>query len=532
MESTDYDAIVPIGPGSERHSVVLEGVLHGFARCPRPPAAAIVALNGQVTDAFARAVADTVGRFDFAKLVRLERANRGAARNAAVRAGRSPIVLFCDADTLLSAAAVDAALDVASRGAFGCAAWRRYLPDDLSPEELRRAASDPAWRARIANHRPVRGRGVRPPVPRSGHTMTFISAFGSCPRALFEAVGGFPELDGYGMEDAELMRRLLDRAPFESLVPHEVWHVDHPMSPYRLAQLRHNIAATGRQSGGTIFRYWSLFSRDRVERRCPELLVAPLWPEPRPEPWPRPADAWLPPAVAHGMQAMIETEFNTELAPADTAGLLVHCDAASRQIEVHWVTHTLIHHEQLIFIEDIPVVVRRRGLESLVRTGRPPAIGWSYQVGRVLRASQIRGACDLSTLVHLDAMETLARWRTHLLLDRLGSLALGERCGPLDSPSPIASIVDLVTWITGRFPTRSRSPFFDDPTAARLVHDCMTARSQGPTPLLEILRAPLLDADAMAALPPEGEIYTANGGHGHRVLERWGIDHRVRWRAA
>lgn len=520
--------------------MVLEGVLHCFAQCPRPPAAAIVALNGQVTDAFARAVTEAVGRFEFATLVRIERANRGAARNAAVRAGHSPIVLFCDADTLVSAAGVDAALEAAGRGAFGCAAWRRYLPDDLSREELRRAASDPVWRARIANHRPVRGRGVRPPVPRSGHTMTFISAFGSCPRALFEAVGGFPELDGYGMEDAELMRRLLHRAPFESLVPHEVWHIDHPMSPYRPAELRHNIAATGRQSGGAIFRYWSLFSRDRAERRCPELLVAPLQSEPRPEPqseprpepWPGPADAWLPPAVTQGMQAMIETEFESERAPGDTAGLLVHCDATSRQIEVHWVTHTLVHHEQLTFVEDIPVVVRRQGLESMVRTRRPPAIGWSYEVGRILRASQIRGACDISTLVHLDAMETLARWRTHLLLDRLGSLALGDRRGPLDSPTPIASIVDLATWMTSQFPTRSRAPFFGDPTAARLVRDCIAAHSRGPEPLLEALRAPLLNANAMAALPPEGELYTANGGHGHRVLERWGIDHPVRWRAA
>lgn len=133
------------------------------------------------------AIAEAAG----ARVVQVAVRHIAAARNAGARAARGDTLLFVDADTLVPAATLAAALNALHRGAVGGGAEVRWTPPVPWHGHLYLWAFNLVWR-------------------RLGHA---AGCFVFCRREAFEAIGGFDERY-YASEEIWLSKSLRERGPF------------------------------------------------------------------------------------------------------------------------------------------------------------------------------------------------------------------------------------------------------------------------------------------------------------------------------
>lgn len=132
-----------------------------------------------------------IARAHGARVVRVELRHIAAVRNAGARAAVGDVLVFVDADTVVDAAVLDAALEALRRGAVGGGAAVR-LQGPLALHE-RIGVGFFVWAFRVA--------GIAP------------GCFVFCTRAAFDAVGGFDE-GFYAGEDVAMSRALARHGRF------------------------------------------------------------------------------------------------------------------------------------------------------------------------------------------------------------------------------------------------------------------------------------------------------------------------------
>lgn len=143
-----------------------------------------------VDDASTDATAD-IARGHGARVLRVEHRHIAATRNAGARAASHPLLVFVDADTLVDAHVLRAALAAFASGAVGGGARVGFIGMLAPHEHVAVAVANLALRrARIA-----------------------AGCFLFCTRAAFDAAGGFDET-WYAAEDVALSRALARQGRF------------------------------------------------------------------------------------------------------------------------------------------------------------------------------------------------------------------------------------------------------------------------------------------------------------------------------
>jgi len=146
-----------------------------------------------VDDASTDATAD-IARAHGARVLRVEQRHIAATRNAGARVAVHPLLVFVDADTLVDARVLRAAMDALQSGAAGGGAGVAFIGLMAPHERIAVVVANLALRrARIA-----------------------AGCFLFCTRAAFEAAGGFDET-WYAAEDVALSRALARQGRFEIL---------------------------------------------------------------------------------------------------------------------------------------------------------------------------------------------------------------------------------------------------------------------------------------------------------------------------
>lgn len=169
-----------------------------------------------------------------AQYVEVSLQSRAAARNAGIECSRSPFILFMDDDIIVSPRAVETALSRVSERHFCCGAHRRYLPMSISLDALASMVDTGEWDVvdQLACDQPVSDSGYRQRFRRFPHQSTFISCFGIVPQRIATELRYDERYTGWGLEDTDFMRRLLNRIGFRSIADAKVYHIDHLVSPY------------------------------------------------------------------------------------------------------------------------------------------------------------------------------------------------------------------------------------------------------------------------------------------------------------
>lgn len=170
--------IVPAHNEARLLAATLEAV-HGAARMLHEPYELIV-----VDDASSDCTSDIATRCD-ARVVRVEHRHIAAARNAGARHATGDRLVFVDADTLIDAIVVGAAIEAMQRGAVGGGATVTF--SGPVPMSVRIVATCTIWLLRVLRIAP--------------------GCFVFCTREAFDAVGGFDE-NYYAAEDVAMSRAL------------------------------------------------------------------------------------------------------------------------------------------------------------------------------------------------------------------------------------------------------------------------------------------------------------------------------------
>ena len=230
-----YDVIIPTHDNlSKSRSIAL--TVKNLLACPTQPEKIIIISNGDNNPDCIDFLGSLCCSAPNILLLEMDKASRSAARNLGLRNAKAECILFVDDDILVSHEALESFLHIVSAGNFCCGARRRFIPYGWSYDDIKDNLSDEDYFSKIdkmASDNPSSAAGPRGPFVAQPHKVSFITCFGGAPREAILSVGGFDEeFDGWGLEDTDLMRRLLRHYSYEWLGDVTIWHLDHLISPF------------------------------------------------------------------------------------------------------------------------------------------------------------------------------------------------------------------------------------------------------------------------------------------------------------
>lgn len=535
----NVDVVVPFGPTTATRpgslSVVLEtlGQLRSLERL-------VVVANGVERSKAEDELALAPGVIPKVDLVHVERANLAAARNVGAGRGSADYLLFCDADTLPGPETVQNLPWLASQDSFCMGALRRFIPLSMNIDEIRCAAvaGDWAYLDDVATAQPAYATDdsyaqVKPPLVAR---YTFLGSFGLVPRVLFETVNGFDErYEGWGLEDVDLIRKLVQKARCKLMKGSRVWHIDHFVEPFR--------------SANHWLKNWETYVRGVEEHGLllpNELLSGEIWPV-------NPRGAWLRPRKRRISHKRINTlpllgEYKEVLAVCvdrrvgdrRVAGVLLYGSARCKEEphdidiltlvlgkDVH--SHTCEGHGEIV-VED----KRLSLLDLRQRVGQPGRNPdtWMCVLSRFDSAWILGQRLALGSYLDKIRRAAIRRHAYHLLTYHLGNLAKGGRTeshGRWNSGLHIACIVGLAG---NECPDMIRPPYFSnalladqvkEPLGAFVDNDEEWLRVSLEKTVEKIIRTFGLGKGFQMALYPASE-------RGYGLLKDWGIAVAVpRW---
>jgi len=470
-----YDVIIPTHQNRTTKSQSLTNVLTAFRHATEQPGRLIIVNNGDTDLANQRWLQETLCPTYGAQYTEVDQASRAKARNVGAASVTSDFILFCDDDVIPHPKTIALTLERAAQGYFCCGARRRFLPMNLDRHMIGQLVNGSRWNELDALANDSR-------APASGHTngfketqyhRTYIGCFGLVPTATFHEVGGFDErFEGWGLEDTELMRRLLGVLGFRSLRAGTVWHVDHMVSPYIWEEHwgKNLRLYCDRQLHNPMLQLSRLFIQDSCEASDPTVLVPPPSASPIEE-----KTSKLSLAPVH--RRLLE-DYVDRAAEDDNVAAIILSGSALRLK-----TPSDLDIERVLFIGD--TACRKKGTRSvpleehivristLQHTLHKPFFypdTWPWIANRYVEGLYLHQKVDLQRVVANDIPDILYRTALHLLTFHFGRILqaakqphIADRLNALKD----AAVIGCLSRNT--FPDRMSYPYTGDQQVGELV---------------------------------------------------------------
>ncbi len=475
MNRPTYDVVIPTHQNRETKNKSLEIVLSALARAPQPPDRIIVVNNGEASTPNRRWLKVDLCPAHKAEYVEIKEANRAKARNAGAIRSSAQFLLFCDDDIVPSPEAVRLALARASDRHFCCGARRRFLSMGVARNQVSTLVEELKWAELddLANDTRVPEAGWRTEFRGLQYHSSYIGCFGLVPRWAFDRVGGFNErFEGWGLEDTELMRRLLGVVGFRSLIQSTVWHLDHLVSPYIWEEHwgRNLRLYCDRQREKPLLELCRLFSRDSCEAGDPNVLVPP----PK-EPNRRRALKKLPlqPEVVQVLEDYLDKAEQDE----NVAAVILFGSAlrSSRPDDVDL--------DRIVFLGDtacrkvrvrnVPIDEHLVRMSAIRNTLHKPFFHpetWPWIACRYSAGIYLHQKVDLERIIKNDLSDIVHRSALHLVTFHLGrTLQAASRVHMADRLEGLKHVAVLGCLSEGTFPDRMRYPYSGEERTRKLV---------------------------------------------------------------
>jgi glycosyltransferase involved in cell wall biosynthesis len=178
------------------------------------------------------------------RLIHSEVKGSSAARNVGVQQAVSDFVILLDDDMLFAYKPILSVSKQITDELVYAFPERRYLPLDISWNDLHRAILEEDLKWLCATSFPCPGRPKCDKASDIMYRICSISCFSVIPRRLYIDIGGFDEaFKGWGLQDTEFLSRLIKCIPIYSLFEkHTLFHVDHYVTPYKYIDQSKNLA--------------------------------------------------------------------------------------------------------------------------------------------------------------------------------------------------------------------------------------------------------------------------------------------------
>lgn len=459
--------------------------------------------------------------------------SRAAARNVGIESSRSPFILFMDDDIIVTPAAVEIALSHVSENYYCCGAHRRYLPTNIPLKKLRYLIDTNQWDVvdQLANDQPVSDSGYRQRFRRFPHQSTFLCCFGIVSRRIAAEIRFDERYSGWGLEDTDFMRRLLNRIGFRSIADAKVYHIDHLVSPYIWDDhwgKNFQLYLEGIGENGYL-RVFDLFQNTECPPKSSSALLLPTNSS---------GSDYKHLSVGSKDRKLILEEMITECRNDNNAAALIltgstlHNQAARDLdiVRVNFGGDSGFDKKDLLGTVVEEQVISIPSLESTLFHPEWFPDTWLWIAGRYVNGSYLWMRVDVESFVRDTIRLTLARRLCHFLTYHLGSMVRCIQKKDLsDKLTALKHIVSILCLWKGEYPDRMEFPYTSNPNIALQLRDCKTmitkSSSFGQEDLLAELTDPVIEIIRRGALESTVQrVFLPDSFNGLEIIraEQWG----------
>jgi len=461
----NYDLILPTHKNDTLKHGSLNVVLMAFRQSKFNPNEIYIVNNGEIEDSCRHWLKNEICPKYSARYIEINEASRAKARNVGAAKSSADYLLFCDDDVVPSDDAIGLAVERSSQEHFCAGARRRFLAMKSKKSEILKLVKEKQWDGLncLANDTRIPETSLTADYKGIQYHSTYIGCFGLLPKWAFNKVGGFDErFEGWGLEDTELMRRLLTLVGFRSLRESTVWHLDHLVSPYIWEEHwgKNLRLYCDRQREKPMLEICRLFNRDECEANDPTILIPP----PQSSGETKRLESLK---TNNNVKSIIDNYTHFVEKDPNVAALVLFGSALYKERPAD------IDFDQILFIGDtsckkfktngIYIDEHKVRMSTLQSTLHKPFFypeTWPWMVSRYIDGIYLHQKVDLKSMIYNEIEQILSRSALHLLTFHLGRIFQSlERTHYADRLSCLKDVAVLGCINEGIFPDQMHYPY-------------------------------------------------------------------------
>jgi len=474
-----YDVIIPTHDNLARKSGSVALAIKSLLTGSTLPNKIIIVSNGDNSPECKNFLERVCSSFPKTSLLAIDRSSRSAARNAGLKFAKAEGVLFIDDDIIVSPEALESFVRILNSGHFCCGARRRFIPYGWSYEEVE-SALDVEENFKIidmmaSDIQSVKA-GPRGIFDGQLHKVSFISCFGGAPREAISSVGGFDEgYDGWGLEDTDLMRRLMRNNSYTWLGDVTVWHLDHLITPYTWSEhwdLNWPKYLAGVRDHGFL-HVTKFFSKSHIAAADPEVLQLPLKIGKNQI---QKELSQLDEELQKRLMVYVEEcGGDTNVAAIVLNGSSLTCNSPN-DIDISKVVFKGGQRFSVFGSDSVPFdqhEISLRSVKEILSRPQYMADNWLWWAHRYYSGIYVYEAVECKNFLHQLIQATLEIWWLHFLTFHIGrALAHFQEEKLADRGGGIRHIAAVIALSEGTFPSSMRYPYIDLVNAIPLIDNC------------------------------------------------------------